>query len=95
MKLLRPPRHHSELERRAVELRSDTFTLPTQEMYEALRRVPRSDDVYGEDPTVRLLEALAAEQTGKEEAAPLLTSARQGNLTVLVAYCPRGRRASA
>ena len=92
MKLL-PPRHHSELERRAVELRSDTFTLPT-EMYEALRRAPRGDDVYGEDPTVRLLEALAAEQTGKE-AAPLVTSARQGNLTVLVAHCPRGRRAPA
>ncbi len=94
MKLLRPPRHHSEPERRAVELRSDTFTLPTQEMYEALRRVPRGDDVYGEDPTVRLLEALAAEQTGKE-AAPLVTSATQGNLTALVAHCPRGRRASA
>ena len=94
MKLLRPPRHQSELERRAVELRRDTFTLPTQEMYEALRRVPRGDDVYAEDPTVRLLEALAAEQTGKE-AAPPVTSATQGNLTVLVAHCPRGRRAPA
>ena len=93
MKLLRPPRHHSELERRAVELRSDTFTLPTQEMYEALRRVPRGDDVYGEDPTVRLLEALAAEQTGKE-AAPLV-SATQGNLTVLVTHRPPGRQAPA
>ena len=89
MKLLRPPRHHSKLERRAVELRSDTLTLPTQEMY----RVPRGDDVSGEDPTVRLLEVLAAEQTGKE-AAPLV-SATQGNLTVLVAHCPRGRRTPA
>jgi threonine aldolase len=94
MKLLQPPRHHSELERQAVGLRSDTFRLPTQEMYEALRRVARGDDVYGEDPTVRLLEALAAEQTGKE-AAPLVTSATQGNLTVLVARRPRGRRAAA
>ncbi len=93
MKLLQPPRHQSELERRAVELRSATFTLPTQEMYEALRRVPRGDDVYGEDPTVRLLEALAAAQTGKE-AAPLV-SATQGILTVLVAHCPRGRRTPA
>ena len=92
MKLLRPPRHQSERERRAVELRRDTFTLPTQEMYEALRRVPRGDDVYAEDPTVRLLEALAAEQTGKE--APLV-SATQSNLTVLVAHCPPGRRAPA
>ena len=92
MKLLQPPRHHSELERRAVELRSDTLTLPTREMDEALRRVPRGGDVSGEDPTIRLLEALAAEQTGKE--APLV-SATQGNLTVLVAHCPRGRRAPA
>ena len=92
MKLLRPPRHHSELERRAVELRSDALT--QEEMYEALRRVPRGDDVSGDDPTVRLLEALAAEQTGKE-AAPLVTSARQGNLTVLVAHCPPGRRTPA
>ncbi len=94
MKLPRPPRHHSELERRAVEVRSDTSTLPTQEMYEALRRVPRGGDVYGEDATVRLLEALAAEQTGKE-AAPPVTSATQGNLTALVTHCPPGRQAAA
>ncbi len=93
MKLLQPPRHHSELERRAVELRSDTFTLPT-EMYEALRRAPRGDDVYGEDPTIRLLEALAAEQTDLEAALPV-TSRMQSNLTALVAHRPPGRQAAA
>ncbi len=63
-------------------------------MYEAPRRAPRGDDVYGEDPTVRLLEALAAEQTGKEAALPV-TSGTQGNLTALVTHCPRGRWAPA
>ncbi len=94
MKLLQPPRHHSELERRAVELRSDTLTLPTREMDEALRRVPRGGDVSGEDPTIRLLEALAAEQTDLEAALPV-TSRMQSNLTALVAHRPPGRQAAA
>jgi threonine aldolase len=72
-----------------VDLRSDTFTLPTREMYEALDAAVLGDDVYGEDPTVALLEWTAAQVTGKE-AGLLVSSGTQGNLTGLMALCERG-----
>src|SRR5713101_2521562 len=49
-----------------IDLRSDTVTLPTPEMREAIARAELGDDVYGEDPTVNRLEAMAASLTGKE-----------------------------
>ena len=39
-----------------IELRSDTFTLPTPGMREAMFSAPLGDDVFGEDPTVNALE---------------------------------------
>ena len=51
-----------------VDLRSDTVTLPTEEMLDAIRHAKLGDDVYGEDPTVNELEALAAERMDKESA---------------------------
>jgi threonine aldolase len=75
--------------RATIDLRSDTFTLPTESMYDALPGAPLGDDVYGEDPTVRRLEALAAARTGKE-AALLVTSGTQGNLVSLLTHCARG-----
>ncbi|HCD09469.1 MAG TPA: threonine aldolase, partial [Thermoanaerobacter sp.] len=44
-----------------IDLRSDTVTLPTQEMREAMYKAEVGDDVYGEEPTVRKLEEMAAE----------------------------------
>ena len=38
-----------------IDLRSDTITLPTAEMREAMAQAPVGDDVYGEDPTVNAL----------------------------------------
>ena len=38
-----------------VNLRSDTFTMPTAAMKEAMISAPLGDDVYGEDPTVNSL----------------------------------------
>jgi threonine aldolase len=64
---------------RVVDLRSDTVTLPTEEMLEAIRTAKLGDDVYGEDPTVNRLEELAAKKMGKE-AALLTTSGTQANL---------------
>src|SRR5256712_13163611 len=52
-----------------VDLRSDTLTLPTPEMREAMARAEVGDDVWGEDPTVRRLEALAAQRLGKPGGA--------------------------
>jgi len=54
-----------------VDLRSDTLTLPTPEMREAMARADVGDDVWEEDPTVKRLEAMAAERLGKEASAML------------------------
>src|SRR5262245_63796834 len=74
---------------RTIDLRSDTVTLPTPEMRRAIADAPLGDDVYGEDPTINRLEALAAEKVGKE-AAMLVTSGTMGNLCALLAHCARG-----
>ncbi|MHB8573374.1 MAG: threonine aldolase family protein [Candidatus Dormibacteria bacterium] len=62
-----------------VDLRSDTFSLPTPQMLEAMVAAPLGDDVWGEDPTVNRLEELAAREVGKE-AALFLPSGTMGNL---------------
>ncbi|MFH0848243.1 MAG: low-specificity L-threonine aldolase [archaeon] len=74
---------------RTVDLRSDTVTLPTEEMLEAIRCAELGDDVYGEDPTVNHLEEMAAKKMGKE-AALLVTSGTQGNLVSLMSHTRRG-----
>lgn len=51
-----------------VDLRSDTLTLPSAEMREAMMAAEVGDDVYGEDPTVNALERETAAILGKEAA---------------------------
>ena len=51
-----------------IDLRSDTVTLPSPEMVEAIHHAELGDDVFGDDPTVKRLEALAAGMLGKEAA---------------------------
>ncbi len=65
-----------------VDLRSDTLTLPTSAMRAALANAHVGDDVFGEDPTVRALESLAAERLGKETGLFLPT----GTMANLVAF---------
>lgn len=72
-----------------VDLRSDTVTLPTPAMREAMYRAELGDDVYGEDPTVNRLEEMVAERLGKE-AALLVVSGTMGNLVALLSHCRRG-----
>lgn len=72
-----------------IDLRSDTVTRPTPEMREAMAQAPVGDDVYGEDPSVNRLQALAAERLGKE-AAIFVPSGTMGNLASLLAHCGRG-----
>jgi len=74
---------------RVVDLRSDTVTLPTEEMLEAMRTAELGDDVYREDPTVNRLEEHAAKKMGKE-AALLTTSGTQANLVSLMSQTRRG-----
>lgn len=72
-----------------IDLRSDTVTRPCPEMKAAMMNAPVGDDVYGEDPTINLLEKKAAEITGKE-AALFCTSGTQSNLLALMTHCRRG-----
>ncbi len=61
-----------------LEFRSDTMTLPTQAMRDAMRDAIVGDDVCGEDPTANRLESMAAEILGKE-AALFVPSGTFGN----------------
>jgi threonine aldolase len=74
-----------------IDLRSDTVTLPTTEMLEAIKQAKLGDDVYEEDPTVKQLQEMAAQKTGKEEAL-LVTSGTQANLISLMSNCSRGQQ---
>lgn len=72
-----------------IDFRSDTVTWPTPEMREAMATAVVGDDVYGEDPTVNELEALAAEKTGME-AALFVASGTMGNLLGILSHAGRG-----
>jgi len=72
-----------------IDLRSDTVTLPTERMRQAMAEAELGDDVYGEDPTVNRLQSLSAEMLGKE-AALFVPSGTMGNLASVLAHCGRG-----
>jgi threonine aldolase len=74
---------------RVIDLRSDTVTLPTPEMREAIYHAELGDDVYGEDRPTKRLEEMAADITGKE-AALLVPSGTMANLTCVLTHCARG-----
>src|SRR5574343_727351 len=61
-----------------VDLRSDTLTLPSAAMKEAMFNAPLGDDVFGEDPTVNALQEYAAKLFGME-AALFCSSGTQTN----------------
>ncbi len=72
-----------------IDLRSDTVTLPTEAMREAISQAALGDDVFGEDPTINRLEAMMAERMGME-AALLVVSGTMGNVTCVLTHCARG-----
>ncbi len=72
-----------------IELRSDTFTLPTAEMLRAATVSELGDDVWGEDPTVIALEEMAASLMGKERAL-FVASGTMGNLLAILSHTKRG-----
>jgi len=74
---------------KTIDLRSDTVTLPTPAMREAMYRAEVGDDVMGEDPTVNRLEEMSAERMGKE-AALFVASGTMANLVCLLTHCGRG-----
>jgi threonine aldolase len=72
-----------------IDLRSDTVSWPTPAMREAMANAVVGDDVYGDDPTVKQLEAESAELLGKE-AGLFVASGTMGNLTAVLTHCGRG-----
>src|SRR6266566_3105541 len=72
-----------------IDLRSDTVTLPTPAMREAMYRAEVGDDVYHEDPTINRLQEMAAERLGKE-AALFVPSGTMGNAAAVLAHAGRG-----
>jgi len=75
-----------------IDLRSDTVTLPTETMREAISCAELGDDVFGEDPTINRLETIAAERLGTE-AALLVVSGTMGNIVSVLTHCARGEEA--
>ncbi len=72
-----------------IDLRSDTVTRPGPAMREAMASAEVGDDIYGEDPTAKALEARAAEVLGKE-AALFVSSGTMGNQLALLIHCRPG-----
>ena len=77
---------------KTIDLRSDTVSLPTSEMMDAINVATLGDDVYVEDSSTIALEKLAAKITGKESAL-LVSSGTMGNLISNLVHCPRGTEA--
>ena len=74
---------------KVLDFRSDTVTRPTAAMREAMARAEVGDDVYGEDPSVNRLQALAAARLGKE-AALFVPSGTMANQIALRALTESG-----
>lgn len=75
--------------KKIIDLRSDTVTRPSQQMRSKMMEAQVGDDVYGDDPTVNLLQEMVAELTGFE-AALFTTSGTQANLIGIMSHCQRG-----
>ncbi len=73
-----------------IDLRSDTVTVPTEQMRQAMCTAVVGDDVYGDDATVNELEALAAEMMGKE-AGLFVPSGVMSNQLALFTHVNRGQ----
>ena len=73
----------------AIDFRSDTVTQPTDEMRNAMLKAKVGDDVYGDDPTVNMLQEKVSSLLGKEESL-FVTSGTQSNLCALLSHCQRG-----
>lgn len=72
-----------------IDLRSDTLTQPTDAMRRAMAEAAVGDDVFGEDPTVNELEALAAGLLGKD-AGLYVPSGTMANLVAVMTHTQKG-----
>ncbi|HEX4300976.1 MAG TPA: low-specificity L-threonine aldolase [Gammaproteobacteria bacterium] len=72
-----------------IDLRSDTVTRPTAAMRQRMAAAEVGDDVFGDDPSVNLLQERVAALAG-HEAGLFFPSGTQSNLAALMAHCARG-----
>ena len=72
-----------------IDMRSDTVSQPTEEMWRAMADAEVGDDVFGEDPSMNRLQERAAEMLGKE-AGMFTASGTMSNLIATLTYCHRG-----
>ena len=75
---------------RIVDLRSDTFSMPTENMMKAIQKAKLGNCSAGEDPTVIELEELAAETFGTE-AAMFSISGTMSNLVAAITHTKMGQ----
>lgn len=74
---------------RTVDLRSDTVTLPSPAMRDAMSEAPLGDDVFGDDPSINALQESIASLLGFE-AALFVPTGTQSNLCAILSHCQRG-----
>ncbi|MBS1536436.1 MAG: aminotransferase class I/II-fold pyridoxal phosphate-dependent enzyme [Bacteroidetes bacterium] len=72
-----------------IDLRSDTVTVPTDAMREAIATAAVGDDVYGEDMTVNALQEYAADLF-KKEAALFVPTGVMGNQICIALHTQTG-----
>ena len=72
-----------------IDLRSDTVTLPPEKMKEYMMQASIGDDVYGEDPSINMLQEKAANLFNKEDAL-FVSSGTMANLISVLTHCNRG-----
>jgi len=72
-----------------IDLRSDTVSKPSDAMRRAIANAEVGDDVFGDDPTVNRLEAMAAAMMGKD-AAVYVPSGTMANLLAVMTHTHPG-----
>ena len=82
-------RRQNLTEQSIIDYRSDTVTQPTAAMRKIMAEASVGDDVYGEDPSVNLLEQKVAQLMGKQ-AALFFPTGTMSNLAALLSHCQRG-----
>ncbi|MDB2657496.1 beta-eliminating lyase-related protein [Crocinitomicaceae bacterium] len=76
--------------KKMIDFRSDTVTIPTPEMKEAMFTAPLGDDVFGEDPTINELENYAAEMFGMEAAIYCVSGTQTNQIAINIHVQPGG-----
>lgn len=74
--------------RTVCDLRSDTVSVPCEAMRRAIAEAPVGDDVFGEDPSVNLLESRTAELLGKESAVFVPTGTMANGIAIRALVSP-------